>query len=113
MPAVAVYDSQSTPSGRAAWLSMFRDLWGTRELIVRLFLRDFAARYKQSILGYLWALGPPLITVVVFTLLTGARVLNVEDPGMPYPAFVLLGLTVWGLFAGALTSITSSLTGAA
>ncbi len=93
--------------------SMARDISRMRELIWRLFLRDFVARYRQSVLGYAWVLGPPLVTVVVFTFLTRSRVLTVEATALPYPAFVLLGMTVWGLFASGLTALTASLAGAA
>ncbi len=92
---------------------MIGDVISSRELIWRLFVRDFAAKYEQSALGYLWALGPPLVTVAIFTFLTRNRVISVGETALPYPAFVLLGLTVWGLFSGSLMSITSSLTGAA
>ena len=91
---------------------MIRDVISSRELIWQLFTRDFAAKYEQSALGYLWALGPPVVTVAIFTFLARNRVISVGETSLPYPVFVLLGLTIWGLFSGALMSITSSLTSA-
>ncbi|MEW6209363.1 MAG: ABC transporter permease [Acidobacteriota bacterium] len=107
---MTVYQAERSSS---SWSTMIREVISSRELIWRLFVRDFAAKYGQSALGYLWALGPPLVTVAIFTFLARNRVISVGETSLPYPAFVLLGLTVWGLFSGALMSITSSLTSAA
>jgi lipopolysaccharide transport system permease protein len=110
--AVTVYEATSRPQGLAAWAALPRDLARSRELIWRLFVRDISTKYKQSIFGYVWAVGPPLATVAVFAFLARNRIIAVGDTGIPYPAYVLLGLAVWGLFAGGVTSTTSSLTAA-
>jgi lipopolysaccharide transport system permease protein len=106
---VTVYQAERQAT---RWATMIRDVVSSRELIWRLFTRDFAAKYEQSALGYLWALGPPVVTVAIFTFLARNRVISVGETALPYPVFVLLGLTVWGLFSGALMAITSSLTSA-
>jgi lipopolysaccharide transport system permease protein len=111
--AVTIYEATGRPQGFAAWAILVRDLAQSRELIWRFFVRDLSAKYKQSVFGYVWALGPPLMTVAVFAFLARNKVIAVGDTGMPYPAYVLLGLAVWGLFAGGVTSTTMSLTGAA
>src|SRR5262249_49672449 len=98
--------------GGVVGTGVISELLDSRELIWAFFVRDFAAKYKQSMLGYVWAIGPPLITVAIFTLLSRNRILAVGDTGMPYPAFMLLGLTVWGLFSSALINITTSLASA-
>ena len=49
--------------------SMWRDLKASRELAWRLFVRDTSARYRQSLLGVLWAFVPPIVTGVVFIVL--------------------------------------------
>lgn len=112
IPSVTIYDADAAPSGLASWSEMVRDLVRSRELIWRFVARDFATRYKQSLLGYVWVLGPPIATVVVFTFLTRTRVLQVGDTGIPYPAFLLLGLTVWGLFSTGVSNMATSLTSA-
>ena len=99
-------------TGLAAWREMIQELRDSRELTWRLFLRDFAARYRQSVLGYVWAIVPVLVTVVTFTWLNRANVLPIRGTLLPYPLFVLLGMTVWQLFAGGLTNATQSLVGA-
>lgn len=98
--------------GLATWKEMFRELYMTRELTWRLFLRDFAARYRQSVLGYIWAIVPSLVMVATFSYLNRAKVLPIGDTVLPYPVFVLLGLTVWQLFSNGLTGVTQSLVSA-
>lgn len=109
--------TEYTPSGHigmgfGAWCEMVQELWESRELTWRLFLRDFSARYRQSLLGYVWAFLPPLIMVATFTWLNRNNILPVGETKLPYPVYVLLGTTVWQLFASGLTGATQSLVGA-
>ena len=83
---------------------MFRDLRASRELAWRLTVRDISAQYRQTALGYLWAILPPLATSLVFILLNASQVLNVGETGIPYPAFVMMGTVFWQLFVDALNS---------
>ncbi|OGP72666.1 MAG: hypothetical protein A2Y80_03115 [Deltaproteobacteria bacterium RBG_13_58_19] len=84
------------------WRDMINEILVTRELIWRLFRRDFAARYRQSLLGILGALVPSLMAVGTFVFLNRAGILNVGDTGVPYPVYAFLGLTIWQIFAGGL-----------
>jgi len=104
--------SADTRSGFGSWVEMGRELWASRELVARLFWRDFTVRYRQSVLGYLWALIPALVTTATFAWLNHTRVLPIAETPWPYPLFVLLGATVWQLFAGGLMGGTQSLSGA-
>src|SRR5690606_1961338 len=63
--------------------SMFADLRNSRELAWRLFVRNFSAMYRQSILGCVWALILPLLMPLVWVFLNGQRIINVVDPGVP------------------------------
>ncbi len=108
-----VYAANNQPQiGLAPWKDMVRELWSARELTWRLFQRDLSARYRQSLLGYVWAIAPPLAAVVTFSWLNHTRVLSVSGTDIPYPAFVLLGVTVWQLFATGLALSTQSLVAA-
>ena len=98
--------------GLAAWREMIAEMVDSRELTWRLFLRDFSARYRQSVLGYIWAILPALVTTATFTWLNRSHVLPIAGTTLPYPVFVLLGMTVWQLFASGLTNATNSLVGA-
>lgn len=95
---------------KAGWFALYRqmfsDLLKSRELGYRLFLRDFSAKYRQSLLGVLWVVIIPLFTVAVFVAINRAGVLRTGDTGVPYPVFALFGITVWSLFTGLTSSIS-------
>ena len=95
--------------GWHVWREMMRELIQSRELMWRLFLRDLSARYRQSVFGYVWAVMPAIVTVATFTYLKGSGTLPIGETNMPYPAYVLLGMSVWQLFATGLTRTTQSL----
>lgn len=98
--------------GLGLWREMVRELIDSKDLTWRLYLRDFSARYRQSVLGYFWAIVPVLVTVATFSWLNRARVLPIGGTVLPYPLFVLLSMTVWQLFASGLTATTQSLVNA-
>ena len=98
--------------GVEAWREMFAELVSSRELTWRFFMRDISARYRQSVFGYLWAILPALLTTATFTWLNRTNVLPVKGTILPYPVFVLLGMSVWQLFATGLTNATQSLVNA-
>ncbi len=112
---VTVYDS----SGRdrislGAWKVMFRELWGSRELTSRLISRNLSGQFRQSFLGYLWIVLPPIALTVVFSLLRKAQIVNVPMEGhtMPYVLFALIGTTIWGLFTQTTIMATTSIANA-
>jgi lipopolysaccharide transport system permease protein len=92
--------------------SMGSDLVAGRELAWRLFVRDTAAQYRQSALGYFWVILPPLATSAIFILLNTANVLVSSDLGMSYPVYVITGTVFFGLFsdgmAAPLKTVTAS-----
>jgi lipopolysaccharide transport system permease protein len=82
------------------------------ELLYFLTKRDIKVRYKQTVLGGLWAIIQPAFTMVIFTLFFG-RLAKMPSDGMPYPIFVYLGLLPWTYFANAVSSSGNSLVGSA
>jgi lipopolysaccharide transport system permease protein len=86
----------------------FRELWEYRELLYFLVWRDIKVRYKQTILGALWAIIQPFFTMVVFSLFFG-RLAKVPSDGLPYPLFSYAALVPWTFFATALTQASNSL----
>lgn len=96
-------DSELLNPGRLLH-SMMSDLLASRELAWRLFVRNISAQYRQSLLGYFWAFVPPLFTTLIWVFLNSQNILDVGDPGMPYPLFVLTGTVLWHTFADALDS---------
>lgn len=96
-------------NGVSGWRAMLADLVESRQLIWLLILRDISVRYRQSILGYVWAVVPPIATVGVFAFLHASRVLPIGETKIAYVAYALWGISVWQLFAGCLSSCTASL----
>jgi len=86
---------------RRSWLgSTLRDLWAYHELLYFLTWRDVKVRYKQTLLGVMWAVLQPLLMMLIFSLFFG-RLLNVPSDGVPYPLFAFSGLLPWTFFATA------------
>lgn len=86
----------------------FNDIIRYRELFYFLAWRDIVVRYKQTILGVIWAVVRPLITMVVFTFVFG-KVANLAAGQANYSLFVLAGLIPWLLFSGSLLDTGNSL----
>jgi len=98
--------------GWHVWGTIISEFLNSRELIWRLILRDVAARYRQSMFGYLWAVLPSIVTVIVFAVLTQSRTIPVAETSLPYVAYALWSISVWQLFAGCLSVCTNSLVSA-
>jgi lipopolysaccharide transport system permease protein len=96
----------------AIWKEMLLNLFQSRELIWRLFLRDFSAKYRQSLLGILWAIINPLITVGIFVFLNRSGILNIGETSIPYPVFALIGISIYGVFSTGLPACSNSIIGA-
>jgi len=77
--------------------AMVHDVRASRELAWRLFVRHFNAQYRQSALGYLWAIIPPIATTVI-GVSEYKNIINVAATDIPYPLFVLLGTVLWATF---------------
>ncbi len=85
------------------------DLWHYRELFYVLAWRDISVRYKQTIIGVLWALIRPFLTMVVFTIVF-SKVAKLPTQGMaPYALMVFAGLLPWQFFSTALSESSNSL----
>lgn len=94
---------------RSRWQALhFRELWIYRELLCLLAWRDVKVRYKQAVLGILWALIQPFVKMVVFSMVFG-RLAGIDSGGFPYAVFVYAGLLPWGLFADSLARSGHSL----
>jgi lipopolysaccharide transport system permease protein len=96
---------------RKGWQPVdFRELWLYRELLGFLVWRDLKVRYKQTLLGGLWALLQPLIAMLIFGVLF-TKVAPIRTDGSPYPLFVFAGLIPWTFFANSVTLASNSLIG--
>jgi len=86
----------------------WRDLWRYRELFFFLAWRDILVRYKQTVIGIVWALGRPLLTMLVFTLVF-SKLAKLPSGGVPYPILVFAALLPWQFFSSAFSGAGESL----
>ncbi len=77
---------------------IFGDIWRCRELTWILFTRDLKAQYRQSYFGYIWLFVPVISTTIVWMFLNSTKVIQVAETPIPYPAYVLIGSMIWGVF---------------
>jgi homopolymeric O-antigen transport system permease protein len=83
---------------------LISDLWGSRELAWRLFVRDLRAQYRSSLLGYVWVFLPPLVAGLPFVYLNSAGLISIGDTPIPYAAYAMVGAIIWQTFVDALNS---------
>jgi lipopolysaccharide transport system permease protein len=88
----------------------FKDLWLYRELFYILAWRDVVVRYKQTVIGLLWAIIRPLATMVVFSIIFG-KIAKMPSDGIPYPLFVFAAMLPWQFFSSAMSESSVSLIG--
>jgi lipopolysaccharide transport system permease protein len=86
------------------------ELWRYRELFFFFTWRDVKIKYKQTVLGFLWAVLQPLLMMGIFTFFFG-RALSIPSQNLPYPIYVFSGLLIWNIFSSGLTSASNSMVG--
>jgi homopolymeric O-antigen transport system permease protein len=86
----------------------WRDLWRYRELFRVLAWRDLSVRYKQTVIGVMWALIRPVLTVLVFTIIFGRIAQLPTDGTAPYALMVFAGMLPWTFFSNGLGEASNS-----
>lgn len=92
-------------------LSEIKELWHYGDLLYMLILREISVLYKQTVLGFAWAILKPLFQVLIFTVIFG-KLAGLEDKlqgSIPYAVFSFAALVPWTYFSTALSSATGSL----
>ncbi|MHB0875533.1 MAG: ABC transporter permease [Anaerolineae bacterium] len=90
-------------------MTRLRELYRYRELVRQLVLRDLKARYKNSVLGFLWSLLNPIGMMIVFTVVFSVLLKQFDRPA--YPVFLLSAMLPWNFLTGGLTAGTASVLG--
>ena len=109
-PALPVHPGASTtiriepPSG--FFELRLGEVWAYRELLYFFVWRDVKIRYKQTVIGVLWVVLQPVLTMLVFTLFFG-RLAKLPSQGLPYPVFYFAALVPWTYFSYALQMTTN------
>jgi lipopolysaccharide transport system permease protein len=108
MPAIPPLTIYSAESRIRHPFALVRDMWQgllkSRDLAWRLMVRDISAQYRQALLGYFWAVFPPIVTTLTFVLLKGSNMLQLSVKGMPFLTYVFSGTVFWQLFVDALNA---------
>src|SRR5689334_14379993 len=89
--------------------ALLREQLDYRELLLQMVRRDLLLRYKQTVMGFGWAIFMPLINTAIFSVVF-TRVAPIET-GLPYPLYAYSGLLAWNFMASSLRFAVTSLTG--
>src|SRR6202047_1373561 len=89
------------------WLELrLAEVWEYRELLFFFIWRDVKIRYAQTVVGVIWVVLQPLMTMGVFTLFFG-HLAKLPSQGLPYPVFYFAALVPWSYFSQALINSTN------
>lgn len=86
----------------------WKDIWRYRELFYFLSWRDILVRFKQTVIGIMWVLIRPLLTMIVFVFIFG-KLAKFPSGGIPYPLLVFSAMIPWQFFASSLSESSNSL----
>ncbi len=100
------WNTTITPKDRLLTLD-WQEIWRYRDLYVMFVRRTFRTAYKQTILGPLWFLITPILSVIVYVAVFGG-IAKIPTDGVPPVLFYLLGISVWGYFASCVSSTSNS-----
>ncbi len=90
-------------TNRTSWRTWsFKALWAYRHLLFRFVKRDFLVNYQQTLLGPLWVVLQPVLTLVVYVLVFG-KWMGIKTGDAPPVLFFLCGILLWGLFSDLFT----------
>lgn len=85
------------------------EMWQYRELFYFFTWRDIKVKYKQTILGFLWAILQPLLMTILLSYSLGGIISGYSQLTIPYPLFAMSGLIIWNIFSSGLTNAGNSM----
>ena len=104
-----VHEHEVTVRPVKGWLNLrLGEVWEFRELMYFLVWRGVAVKYKQTVLGVVWALLQPLMAMVVFSVIFG-KLAKLDSQGFPYEIFSYIGILPWQFFSSGISNATSSI----
>ena len=89
-------------SPKKSWKALLNELWEYREVFLFLGWRDILVQYRQTVIGIVWVVLRPLLTVAIFTVIF-SRIARIPSSGAPYPLVVFSAMLAWQFFADTLT----------
>ena len=100
------WDLTITPRDRLLAVD-WKEIWRYRDMFLLFVARNFRTAYKQTILGPLWFIITPVLSVIVYVAVFGG-IAGIPTDGIPPILFYLLGISVWGYFASCLSATSNS-----
>lgn len=100
------WDLTITPKDRLLTVD-WKEIWRYRDMFLLFVARNFRTAYKQTILGPLWFVITPVLSVIVYVTVFGG-IANIPTDGVPPMLFYLLGIAVWGYFANCVSATSNS-----
>ena len=95
---------------KTGWFDIdLKELYRYRDLIWLFFKRDYTTRYKQTILGPLWLILNPLISVTLYAMVFGGLA-GLSTDGIPHFVFYLCSNALWSYFVTCLNQTSSTFT---
>jgi lipopolysaccharide transport system permease protein len=85
------------------------EMWQYRELFYFFTWRDIKVKYKQTVLGFLWAILQPLVMTALLSFSLGSIISSYGKLTIPYPLFVMSGLVIWNIFSAGLANAGNSM----
>jgi len=86
----------------------FKEIFSYKDLLYFMSKREVSVLYKQTVLGFLWAIIRPLFSMIIFSLIFG-NLAKIPSDGIPYPLFSYCALVPWTYFSTSLNKSTQSL----
>ena len=86
----------------------FKELVQYKELFLFFTWRDIKVKYKQTVIGFLWAVLQPFLTMLIFTFFFG-NLAGINPEGIPYPIFAFSGLMYWNIFSSGISNAGNSM----
>ncbi len=103
--------NQTIIESKSGWQFIdWKELGEYKDLFYFLVWRDIKVLYKQTVLGFAWAVINPVFSMIVFSIVFG-RLAQIPSEGVPYPIFTFAALVPWTYFSSAMTGSTQSLIG--
>lgn len=90
-----------------------RELFSARFIIWKMFCRDFIAQFRQKLLGYFWIFLSPFFGIMGFLILYYFGLLRPGESGIPYPLYMFLGTSTWGILPQSMATVSIGLQGQA
>jgi lipopolysaccharide transport system permease protein len=83
-------------------------LWNRKSLLLEMTMLRLKVRYRQSLLGWSWAVLPPLLLMIVYTLIF-SKLLGLKSDELPYALFIFSGLIPWTFFSTSVSTATAGI----